>query len=315
MLKEADFIAQLKTILTADLRHDTFFDDKTRMVITQDLLVEGNHFTLKTISPEALGWKAIAVNLSDLAATAATPLWISIGLSLPSTIKGDWVQSLYKGMQACCNTYNCQIIGGDTTQGESITLSICAIGHVPENQAIGRRDGAYAGDIVAIAGDHGLSSLGLLALQQNRPSQYPQAVIAHQKPIPFVIFAQQLARQASRPIITMMDTSDGLADALIQLAEINHLSIDIDSSKIPLHAELLSYASSDYSSALELALYGGEDYGLCCILPQSMAEAFSDLHIIGTVTPPKSQGPALANLYIGNTVEALDRHKTYQHFN
>lgn len=312
MLKEHDFIQHLRNLLSADLRHDAFFDEESRLVLTQDMLIEKTHFNLATTSPEDLGWKAIAVNLSDLAATAAQPLWLTVGLACPVSTESDWIKRLYTGMQACCDAYGAQIVGGDTTRGDTICISVSATGKVPQHQAVGRRTGAEAGHVIVIAGWHGLSALGLHALTHNLAENYPEAVSQHRQPKPMLSLANKLACAVTTNEITMMDTSDGIADALMQLSKINSLDFCVDAQLIPIHNEMQAYTKGEYNKALDLLLYGGEDYGLCLSLPETIARQYPELTIIGQVN--HSEVRPTASIQLNGINIPLDNTKTFQHF-
>ena len=133
------------------------------LVVTTDVLVDGVHFSDRTTSPVDVGWRAVAANLSDLAAMGAVPLGITVGLSLPPQLPVVWLEQLYAGMQACLERYGTGIVGGDLTRSSIITVAITALGAVKADRIIARST-AQVGDSIVVTGDHGDSHAGLQLL-------------------------------------------------------------------------------------------------------------------------------------------------------
>lgn len=131
-----------------------------QLVVSSDVLVEGIHFSEATTPPAAIGWRAAAANLSDLAAMGATPAGITLALALPSDRRLSWLQQIYQGLDRCLKQYDCPLIGGDLSRSPTATLAVTALGWVNPNRVI-RRSTAQVGDWIMATGTHGLSRLGL----------------------------------------------------------------------------------------------------------------------------------------------------------
>ncbi len=266
------------------------------LVVTTDVLVDGVHFSHVTTSPEDAGWRAAAANLSDLAAMGASPLGITVGLGLPGEVSVSWVERLYQGMTECLQKYNTQIVGGDIVRSPVTTLSITAFGQVYPHQII-RRSAAQVGDAIVITGIHGASRAGLELLLhpeigQNLKDVEKAALIkAHQRPQPRLdvlpILWEILNSYSPTPFIAGMDSSDGLADAIVQICCASNVGAIVDPKQIPLPLGFDSWLAKE--QALNYALYGGEDFELVLCLPKEAASALvkqlnQNTAIIGTIT-------------------------------
>lgn len=260
------------------------------LVVTTDMLTDTVHFSDRTTPPYAVGWRATAANLSDLAAMGATPLGITISLGLPPQTPWAWVKDLYQGIAACLNAHGGAIVGGDLCRCEQRTISITALGEVLPEQAI-RRHTAIAGSVVVVTGAHGASRAGLAILAAELASKelasdsasdhyqdWAQAWIkAHQMPTPrldAIACLRQIVQQGDDldATITGMDSSDGLANALLQISHSSQVGMDIVLNQIPLPPGLS--ATIGPKTALEWALYGGEDFELVLCLSVELAQAF-----------------------------------------
>lgn len=227
------------------------------LAITTDMLVEGTHF-LPATDPAQLGWKTLAVNLSDLAAMGAEPKWVLLAGSLPN---GDenWIAAFADGFFKCAQRYGAELIGGDTTRGPR-NLCVTAIGELPAGQAL-RRDGAQADDDIWVSGQPGLAALGLAHLQAK--IELPEAlakrcVTALQRPLPRVELGRKLRGLASAAI----DLSDGLLADLGHILERSGLAARLNEGQFPLLP-----AGCDPKLAREAQLGGGDDYELCFTTP------------------------------------------------
>ena len=312
MMTELDWFNHLKIAIAPGetLLHDTFFDPNSRQVMTCDMLVEGTHFERNWGTPYQLGYKARAVNLSDLAATAAKPQWALISIGIPPLTPDQDIIDLYQGLKTCANLYRCQIIGGDTCKSDKLTINITVLGYVPMGSAVGRRNTAQAGELIALCGYPGLAALGLLCCK-NHLEEYPLSLKQFLTPEPQLTLTNQIARLSDK--LCAMDTSDGLADALIKLAQASHKDLIVDSSLIPIHPEIASYAKHNKTNPLEMALYGGEDYGILLCLPQALATLYEPLKVIGSVqTAKENLGRAL--IKTKDSLSTLNFEKCYQHF-
>lgn len=265
------------------------------LVITTDVLVDGVHFSDRTTSAQDVGWRAAAANLSDLAAMGATPLGITVGLSLPGDTSVDWVEQLYQGLTACLQPYNTPIVGGDITRSPVTTLAITAFGQVDPDQAI-YRSAAKPGDAIVATGVHGASRAGLELLLHPEAGQvldqrdHAKLIQAHQRPIPRLdvlpILKTILSAQTQTPKVAGMDSSDGLADAIVQICRASGVGARVERSQIPTPSGCDRWLTSD--QLLQWALYGGEDFELVLCLETKLAEALVQhvpgSAIVGTIT-------------------------------
>ncbi|RCJ23449.1 thiamine-phosphate kinase [Nostoc sp. ATCC 43529] len=264
------------------------------LVVTTDVLVDGVHFSNLTTSPEDAGWRAAAANLSDLAAMGAFPLGIAVGLGLPGDLSVNWVESLYQGMTECLQKYNTPIVGGDVVRSPVTTLAITAFGQVHPSRII-RRSAAVVGDAIVVTGVHGASHAGLELLlhperRQNLNDEQKTALIgAHQRPQPRLDVLPILKKVIPSPMpIAGMDSSDGLADAVIQICRASGVGAVLEFRQISLPTAFNNWLTPE--QALQYALYGGEDFELVLCLPQESASALvkhlgEGAAIVGRITP------------------------------
>jgi thiamine-monophosphate kinase len=228
-----------------------------QLAVTTDMLVSGTHF-YPDADPEKLGWKAVAVNLSDLAAMGAKPRWITLAGSLPQADEA-WLEAFAKGLFACAARFGVQLVGGDTTQGP-LNLCLTALGEVAPGRAL-RRDGAAAGDDIWISGRPGLAGLGLAHLQGRvvLPELWQRLCLGVlHKPQPRVDLGLALAGLASAAI----DVSDGLLADLGHILERSGLQAEIQWTQLPHLPQ-----GVEFPIALECQLAGGDDYELCFTAP------------------------------------------------
>lgn len=199
-----------------------------QLVVSTDVLVEGVHFSLGmadvpvTMTPVDVGWRSLAANLSDLAAMGALPLGLTVGLAAPPNCPVATIEGIYQGMAACGQAYGTSIIGGDTCRSRVLSLSITVLGSAPAERII-YRDRARVGDVIVVTGIHGASRAGLECLLHPQwagtlPEELRQAWIqTHQRPRPRLDVVQWLRQQVCPPRIAGMDSSDGLAAAVLQI--------------------------------------------------------------------------------------------------
>lgn len=217
-----------------------------QLVICTDTLVAGRHFPLST-SAHAIGWKSVAVNLSDLAAMGATPHSILLALSLPQ-VDDAWLEDFSQGLFDCCAPYNVQLIGGDTTQSPHLTISVTALGWIPTAQGI-TRSGAQVGDYVVVSGQIGDAAFALQHL--GHPLQQRLDY-----PTPRCELGQSLRGLAS----SMIDISDGLAQDLGHILKASGVGATLSLNQLPLDPALQALAPEQ---RWQYALAGGDDYELC----------------------------------------------------
>ncbi len=281
------------------------------MVVTTDMLVQGVHFSPQTTSAYDVGWRAGTANLSDLAGMGADPWGLTVALGVPSDTPVAWVEGVYQGLAECAQKFHTSIVGGDTVRSPVPILSITAIGQVPSHQII-RRNQAQIGDVILSTGQHGLSRAGLeLLLNPNRQALLsPQSanflIQCHQRPQPRLDVVSKLRQLVNHAPLSIagMDTSDGLADAILQLCTASGVEAVIDLSAISIHPDLQILAGAD---ALNWVLFGGEDFELVLCLDPDLADRLLCLlpssEIIGRIVPP-DQG----NLH------QLQQNQAFQHF-
>jgi thiamine-monophosphate kinase len=269
------------------------------LVVTTDVLVDGVHFSNVTTSPEDAGWRAAAANLSDLAAMGASPLGITVGLGLPGDVSVSWVERLYQGMTECLQKYSTSIVGGDIVRSPVTTLSITAFGQADPSQII-RRSAAQVGYAIVITGVHGASHAGLELLlhpkigDNLKDAEKVALITAHQRPQPRLDVLPILWKilNSYSPIPSLLpiagiDSSDGLADAVIQICRASKVGAILETKQISLPAAFDQWLAKE--QALNYALYGGEDFELVLCLPKDAASALvkqlgQDAAIIGTIT-------------------------------
>mgnify|MGYP001000120318 FL=1 len=236
-----------------------------QLAVTTDMLVAGTHF-LPDTDPLSLGWKALAVNLSDLAAMGAKPRWATLAGALPA-VDEQWIAKFAEGFFACAAAHGVDIVGGDTTRGP-LNLCITAFGEVAPGQAL-RRDGAKAGDLIYVSGRPGLASLGLAHLQGKLELPEPWRRLcqtALEKPRPRVALGQLLLGLASAAI----DVSDGLLADLGHIAKRSGIAAAVKLVQLPHLPKGAAYDSIPRALALDCQLAGGDDYELCFTVPPAL---------------------------------------------
>lgn len=270
-MKEKEFIGIIKSVLQSDyIGDDCAYLKDLGIVITQDNLVENVHFRTDFTTPYKLGWKSAMVNISDVCASGAEPKYLTVALSLPDEIDGDFVRDFYRGMKDACG--GVEIVGGDITSADKIFISVTAVGKT-SGRRISSRAGAKPGYKIIISGEHGASAAGLRLLISGK-AEPEKFINAHLMPEAQIEFSRKISGMIDESY-AMMDTSDGLMDALSQISGASGVNMSVDFEKIPFDKDLTVFA--DYK---DLIFYGGEDYGLIACVPEKIAENFT---IIGEV--------------------------------
>ncbi|MGR2768154.1 thiamine-phosphate kinase [Photobacterium sp. GSS17] len=234
----------------------------SQLAVSTDSLVCGTHF-LPDADPALVAHKALASNLSDLAAMGATPAWVSLALTMPEPDE-TWLARFCEGFFALAEYYQVQLVGGDTTKGPlSITLTVH--GFVPQGQAL-TRSGAKVGDWVYVTGNLGDSAAGLALLlnqQHTDDAQLAATLLSrHYEPQPRILAGQALRDIAS----AALDISDGLISDLGHILKRSGVGAELDVDALPLSPELCQFMP-DRDKALQLALTSGEEYELCFTVP------------------------------------------------
>uniref|UniRef100_B8HTW5 Thiamine-monophosphate kinase n=1 Tax=Cyanothece sp. (strain PCC 7425 / ATCC 29141) TaxID=395961 RepID=B8HTW5_CYAP4 len=287
------------------------------LVVTTDMLVDGVHFSDQTTAPEDVGWRAAAANLSDLAAMGASPLGLTIALGIPGDLAVEWIERLYQGMADCLAQSNTVLVGGDVCRSSVITVSITALGQVIPSQAI-LRSAAQPGDAILVTGVHGAARAGLELLLQSewgrdlRESDRTGLILAHQRPRPRLDVIQTLRAQYPSVRVAGMDSSDGLADAILQICRASGVGAILDSDRLPLPAAFRHTQDLTPTQALDWGLYGGEDFELVLCLDAAIAHSFA-AQIQGMVIGRMTTEPEVI-LQEGNQQRSLTLTAAFQHF-
>jgi len=226
------------------------------LAISVDTLIEGVHFPEST-NPYDIGWKSLAVNLSDMAAMAAEPRWITLALTLPKK-DDNWLLEFSRGFSDLAELYNVQLIGGDTTRG-TLSISVQIIGSIPETGAL-RRDQAQVGDSIYVTGFLGDAALGLKSLHETLPlsdTEKQKLLEKLNRPRPKVTESLKLASYINAAI----DISDGLSADLSHILKASQVAGLVDVNSVPVSR---SYRwCNQFPQSFDLALCGGDDYELC----------------------------------------------------
>jgi thiamine-monophosphate kinase len=240
-----------------------------KLVVTTDVIVEGLDFTAELSEPEDWGWKAVAVNLSDLAAMAAEARWAVLALTVPEQTPVDRLDRVYAGIAEACRTYGVSLVGGDVSAGPVLSLAVTAVGEV-ERPVL--RSGARPGDRLAVTGPLGAAAAGLALLRSEDPAapellrRFPTLAAAHRRPQPALAMGVALARAGAT---AMIDVSDGLAGDARHLAESSGVGVEIHDATVPLAPGVVETAALLGLDPLALALGGGEDFVLAAALPRA----------------------------------------------
>jgi thiamine-monophosphate kinase len=284
------------------------------LVVSTDTLVAGTHF-LPDTDPEALGWKALAVNLSDLAAMGAEPRWVVLAAALPAADEA-WIAAFCQGFFGLARRYGVDVIGGDTTRGP-LNLTPTVLGEVPTGQAL-TRAGARPGDTIWVSGAPGLAALGLAHLRGQVALAEPElsaCLEALHRPEPRLALGIALRGMAHAAI----DVSDGLLADLGHILERSGVAAELDQTALPRAA--LDAAPRGYTElAWECLLAGGDDYEIVFAAPPEHDTAVRRLGqrvglalaAIGRIGP----GPAGEILLRGpdGRLTAPSRHRGFDHF-
>ncbi len=274
-LTEDELIAAIRTVLSGETSGVVvgIGDDAAvvepgsgQQILTTDMLVEGVHFDLATISARDLGAKSIVVNVSDIAAMAASPRYALASIGLAPEIDAAWVIELYGGMRTACDEYALTLVGGDCNRADAVIISVTVVGEVAPGRAV-TRAGARPGDVIVVTGSLGAAAGGFV-LSRAHPSKAAEALgkpwgrtllEALARPVARVGEAQTLAQAGAT---AMMDLSDGLAKDLSRLCAESGVGARIELKAVPVSPALSEATDVLGVDPLELAIGGGEDYEL-----------------------------------------------------
>lgn len=306
-MNEINLINKIKNTLKSQyIGDDCAYLKDLGIVISQDSLVEDVHFSKHMMSPYQIGYKSVMVNLSDIAASGAKPAYLTVALSLPKQIKDDAVIDFYEGAKYALENLDVEIVGGDITGSDKLYISISVIGKTL-NRKISSRSHAKIGHKIITSGVHGSSAAGLRILQNDlEPDK--DLIKAHLMPVAQIDFAKQISEQIQEDY-AMMDTSDGLFDALFKIGSASECTMSVDFERILYDPKIKEYFS-DYK---DLILFGGEDYQIVATVPVELLPSLKDYIIIGEVLPKED---CVIKLNTDNKVEKFNdlSNKCFNHF-
>ncbi len=242
-------------------------DSQTHYLVTKDLLVEDVHFLKHKITPWQLGWKSLAVNLSDIAAMGGIAKEAFLSLGIPKDMDVEFWDEFYRGFKELAAEWDVNLTGGDTTGSQGpIVVSVTVVGEVPVSEVVYRK-GAASRDHVVVTGYLGDSAAGLQIILDNDTESernFPSLLEAHNQPRPHLDEGRWLA--ASGAVTSMIDISDGLASDLGHILERSEMGASINLSNIPLSEPFQEYVEFRGLDPWKLSLSVGEDYVLLCTI-------------------------------------------------
>jgi thiamine-monophosphate kinase len=250
---------------------------------TTDCLIEGVHFTRTTIGWRDLGWKALAVNLSDIAAMGGSPRYALVTLALPADTEELAAEELYAGMAELANKHGVAIAGGDTSVAPAVLINLAVTGVAGEHLLT--RSGARPGELVAVTGYPGMSAAGWRLLKEGRdfPSEASPLLTAFRRPVPRLAEGRILVESGVK---TAIDVSDGLAADLGHICEASKAGAIVEVDRVPVHPTACTMFGAE---AVQMALGGGEDYELLFTAPAEIITRVQEISacpvtVIGKMT-------------------------------
>lgn len=299
-------------------------DGKSVTLVSTDMLVEGIHFDMTYVPLKHLGYKLVAVNVSDIAAMNGFPTQITVSIALSNRFSVEAIEELYSGIHAACENFNVDLVGGDTTSSTSgLIISVSVIGHALKSN-VAYRSGAKVGDVICVTGDLGGAYMGLQLLEREKqvfldnPDAEPQFedkdyLIQRQlKPEARMDFVYDLKEKGIIPT-SMIDVSDGLASELMHISRASNVGIQLFDENLPIDEMTYNTALDFNVDPDTCALNGGEDYELLFTVPESDFEKLknhADLSAIGQVTK-KEEG---VNLVLKSGTQVPLKAQGWVHF-
>lgn len=238
------------------------------VVVTVDLLVEGVHFRRDLSTWEDVGWKAVAVNVSDIAAMGGEPRAAVVGLCRPAGHDQAAVTALYQGMRAACDRWGLRLVGGDTVRADQLVVSVTALGEVAPDAAV-RRSGARPGDHVVVVGALGAAAAALAQVTAGLAPD-PELLAAHRRPAALVAAGQVLRDRGATALI---DVSDGLGADLGHLCAASTVGARVRWRDLPVASGAVAAATAAGADPVDVVVGGGEDFALVATLPPDAAAA------------------------------------------
>src|SRR5215467_11522821 len=265
------------------------------LLLTTDTQEEGVHFRRDWSTPQDIGWRCLAVNVSDIAAMGCNPLGAVIALSVPASLEVAFVEALYDGLQELATVYDCPIIGGNISKAaEYLTVTITVLGDVPAGHGV-YRSGAQVGDEIWVTGDLGGAKAGLeVLLHPDRVTSLSTAEVLqrYHRPRPRLHEAQYLRQHGV--LHSLIDLSDGLSSDLAHICTESGVGAQLEALRLPVSAEVREVARALQVDPLTFALHGGEDFELCLTAPAGCLASLQPLFAgqfqcplvrVGTVKP------------------------------
>lgn len=320
-MRELEFIEIIKTTLSKNsyIGDDCAYLKDLGIVITQDSLVEEIHFSRKYSTPYNLGYKAIIVNLSDIFASGAIPKYITISLSLPKDIDNEFVSEFYRACDDLSKEFDFEVVGGDITGSEKIFISVCAIG-LTSGRKISSRSHAKIGDYVITTGNHGSSAVELFLLMnegekgKGKRENKTDLNNFHLHPKIKNEFSVEIATKMDRDY-AMMDTSDGLIDALFKIAQSSNVLISVDFDKIPYDKGIEIVANQANADFRDWIFYGGEDYQLvACVDEENLKKLDKTTYTIIGQVKNQVKDHFVEVVYKDKIQQITNLDKTFNHF-
>jgi len=305
---EFGLIERIKTLTTVTNKNTLLgigddaaeiLSSKENMLVSADMLVEGTHFDLTYMPLPHLGYKAISINVSDIAAMYGTPEQVLVSIGLSNRFSVEAIEALYEGINAACKDFSIDLIGGDTVSSPSgLIISVTVLGRTFNGTSV-RRNGAKPNDILCVTGDLGGSFIGLQVLEREKqefsanPDMQPQLekyqypVQRQLRPVARMDVVNKLRELKIVPT-AMIDISDGLASEALHLAKASGVGVRLMEENFPIDNLVFETAMEFKIDPTTCALHGGEDYELLFTIKQDdfkKIEKHPDIHFIGYIQP------------------------------
>lgn len=285
-------------------------------LLTTDALTEGIHFDRAFMPMEHLGFKAMSVNVSDIAAMNAEPRYATVTAGLSKNVSVEMVETIYEGVKQACDAYDVTVVGGDTVSAHALSLSVSIVGEADED-AVVYRGGAQVGDKVCVTGDVGASYAGLKVLARNRKrlqeegedfqpklDSYSYVIRRHLAPPAQLKTVRDWADAGIRPH-ALIDVSDGVASEVHHICEASDIGAQLYEPALPIDPETRNTATDFGDDVSVYALFGGEDYELVFTIPEAELEAADpqSYTVIGEIVEPEDpEHPVLIQRANGENV-------------
>lgn len=279
------------------------------LIYTTDMLLEGVHFLRTAASPEDIGWKSLAVNLSDIAAMGGVPIATFLSIALPKNAQGEWAERFISGYAELSRKFNVLLLGGDTTSSlNDVVINVGVLGNAPLGKSV-KRSGAMEGHSIYVTGNLGNSAAGLQAILNGweKTPEVMELIRSHIKPSPCLREGQALLETGI--VGAMMDISDGIASDLKHILKASGAGAQVHLERLPISDDLLTVCTEHGLDPIALAAGGGEDYELLFTAPREIENLLDfPVYRIGEIVP----GDSLIWMWDGNAMD-LDI-KGFNHF-